>query len=461
MPAERHFELPAAPNLEFYRKQAKDLHHAFGAAADDAVARVEDVLGSRARQRFLLSDAQYVLAQEHGFASWADFRRAIESPAESARPVRRIGASDEGPYEARARALLERLHNGSPDAERRVRTFVPRFAAVDSLAGLVELRDARLAVAREMGFRTWRELVFYTRRAVPAGNEETDDNRRLVDLWQAAKDQGLRRVLRDQPDPAHLADQLLHLLAQHDPFGTGHHGQDDDLSPAVVDVLAEYATDLDVPMQIAASSDRADLVTLLLDAGAALDARTLWGATALEVSIYKGCVQSIDALAARGIVPFALWTVAACGRLDLVRACFDASGDLRPEAGVHRPNPTGDGWPPRPAPTDDPGEIVAEAFVHACGSGRTEVVEWFLDQGVDASVCPYYGMTGLHSAIAQGLVDVVRLLLERGASVHLRDERFDGDAFGWASHFAELYPADPARSRIRALVDAGAKPVSP
>jgi len=75
---DRHVELPAHPDLEYYRKQAKHLQRTY-ATGNTAQARVADVLGDRAAERFLLSDAQFVLAQEHGFRTWAEFRAHIQS----------------------------------------------------------------------------------------------------------------------------------------------------------------------------------------------------------------------------------------------------------------------------------------------------------------------------------------------------------------------------------------------
>ena len=45
---DRHFELPAHPNLEYYRKQAKHLQHAYETGNAAARARVADVPGGRA-----------------------------------------------------------------------------------------------------------------------------------------------------------------------------------------------------------------------------------------------------------------------------------------------------------------------------------------------------------------------------------------------------------------------------
>ena len=54
---DRHFELPAHPGLEYYRKQAEHLQRTYAAGDAATQARVADVLGDRAAGRFLLSDA--------------------------------------------------------------------------------------------------------------------------------------------------------------------------------------------------------------------------------------------------------------------------------------------------------------------------------------------------------------------------------------------------------------------
>ena len=74
---DRHSELPAHPDLEYYRKQAKHLLRSYEAGDAAARDRAAEVLGDRAAERFLLSDAQFVLAQEHGFRTWAEFRADI------------------------------------------------------------------------------------------------------------------------------------------------------------------------------------------------------------------------------------------------------------------------------------------------------------------------------------------------------------------------------------------------
>jgi Ankyrin repeats (many copies) len=184
---------------------------------------------------------------------------------------------------------------------------------------------------------------------------------------------------------------------------------------AAADVLIGKATSLDLPLPQAIRGDRVEYVRLLLGAGADPGTRTD-GITPLETAIYFGRPQMVDLLAEHGIVPAALWTYAACGRLDLVRACFDADGRLRPDAALSRPNPVDYlPVPPRIPAADDPEQIMAEAFVHACQHGRTEVVRWFLDRGLNPDVAPYFGRTGLVWAVMSLQPEVVGLLMERGA----------------------------------------------
>ena len=64
--------------MEYHRKQAKALVRAFHAGEPEAAARVEAVLGARARERFLLSDAQHVVAREAGYRTWPELVRAMD-----------------------------------------------------------------------------------------------------------------------------------------------------------------------------------------------------------------------------------------------------------------------------------------------------------------------------------------------------------------------------------------------
>jgi hypothetical protein len=206
---DRHVELPAHPDLEYYRKQAKRLQRSYETGDAAARDRAADVLGDRAAGRFLLSDAQFVLAQEHGFRTWAEFRADIQSQRTTGgRPVSRLWGGP-GDYASRADFLLTDLRRGDPGALARLRANVPRCAATTD-ASAAELRDARLILARELGFGTWREL------AEAAGKSQRDDAERQ-EKWRRMRPEAEALLAGDTGRLAQLtagqADTLLQMLA--------------------------------------------------------------------------------------------------------------------------------------------------------------------------------------------------------------------------------------------------------
>ena len=66
-------DLPARPDLDQLRHQAKDLLHAAQHGDPGAITRINAV-----SDRIMLSTAQLALAREHGFASWARLKLEVE-----------------------------------------------------------------------------------------------------------------------------------------------------------------------------------------------------------------------------------------------------------------------------------------------------------------------------------------------------------------------------------------------
>ena len=441
---DRHFELPAHPDREYYRKQAKHLLRSYEAGDAAARDRAAEVLGDRAAGRFLLSDAQFVLAQEHGFRTWAEFRADIQSQRTTGdRPVSRLWGRGAGDYASSADSLFTELRRGDPGALQRLRASVPRYAAATD-GSTAELRDARLIIARDLGFPTWRELVAAAEKAQRDDAERQEERRRMrpeAEVLLAGDTARLAQLTARQ------ADTLLQMLAMRELLGTKL-GEELGVPRAAVDVLIGKATSLDLPLPQAIRGDRVEYVRLLLGAGADPGTRTD-GITPLESAIYFGRPQMVDLLADHGIVPAALWTYAACGRLDLVRACFDADGRLRPDTALPRPNSADfSPIPSRIPATDDPEQIMAEAFIHACQHGRTEVVRWFLDRGLNPDVTPYFGRTGLVWAVMYQQPEVAGLLMERGADPARGDELLP---FGAKALVAILLATDQHDPVVRQL----------
>src|SRR5579863_7753856 len=77
--------LPDRPSLEQYKKQAKELRRAAAAGNSGALDRIQrhhprfHPTGSDATRSVSLTDAQLVLAREHGFKTWTALARQIET----------------------------------------------------------------------------------------------------------------------------------------------------------------------------------------------------------------------------------------------------------------------------------------------------------------------------------------------------------------------------------------------
>lgn len=199
-PEKPRFSGASAPNLEQQRKRAKELLRAHRRGEGEAAERIRAVL-PRARSlsdeelfasRFTLSEAQFVLAREAGFASWPKLKHAIEA-------ARATTAE-------RERALLEAAVRGDR----------PRLAALedpsllrDSLSvacalgdreAALALLDKRPGAASSKDGEGWSPLLYLT--CVRSAREQAD--RRAARVAIAAK------LLECGADPKdHVADPRL------------------------------------------------------------------------------------------------------------------------------------------------------------------------------------------------------------------------------------------------------------
>jgi len=103
--------LPAKPNLEHLKSQAKDLLDAHKRAEPEAFARIRAAVpafasmsdAELARAAFALHDAQSAIAREYGFVSWAELRSKVTAD-EGAAGGEGAAASDDDPAVAILRA---------------------------------------------------------------------------------------------------------------------------------------------------------------------------------------------------------------------------------------------------------------------------------------------------------------------------------------------------------------------
>jgi hypothetical protein len=101
-------------------------------------------------------------------------------------------------------------------------------------------------------------------------------------------------------------------------------------------------------------------------------------------------------------------------------------------------------------------KALDEALTCACFNGRTEVVDYLLAHCVDAPGGANTGLNGFHWAANRGQLNVVLLLINRGAPLEKRS-MYDGTVLGTAVWSAINEPRPDHLRIIEALIKAGAR----
>ena len=427
--------LPTRPNLEQYKKQAKDLLKQW--TADDPVAlrriyehhpRFSDVPDAGRARRFALADAQLVLAREHGLRNWAEF----------AREIRRRGGDDQAAVWLAAQRAVIAGDATSLDTLLRAhaRLFNEKHAPPygperGRLSPYYEGDDARLIIARNHHFERWDDFApWQAARATPGSP---------VARFEAAADaivdgdiDGLRRMLQADPDMIRARSlrshhsTLLHYVGANgiEAFRQKTPANAVEIASLLLDAGAEVDAAAGMygggstPLGLVATSIHPllagvqdALMALLLERGAVLDQPDAAGNAQSPIG---GCLannrpQAAEFLARRG-ARLDLDTAAGVGALDVVRRFVADDGTLRHGA------------------TEDQ---RVRGLAWAAQFGRTNTLEFLLDHGADASL-RRDGATALHWAAYSANLSCVRLLLRHAAPVNAKDESFEGTPLGWA-----------------------------
>jgi ankyrin repeat protein len=351
-------------------------------------------------------------------------------------------------YEQQAQNLLAGHGAGDPAAidlfHRKHPRFLdekikwrPKFIADSEISdAALSLDDARLAVARTYDFLDWPSLAAYVQAVSQEGPafEFESAVEAVVNGDLAALDDALRRsparvrarssrVCCFDP-PLHRAT-LLHYVAangveayrQKTPANAVEIARALLQAGAEPDALADMYGAECTPMSMLVSSShpaaaglQVPLVELLLDFGAAIEGRGTrkWGGP-LFTALTFGMIDAAKALAQRG------------ARIDLP----DAAGLGLADDAV------------RLLPFAD-AQARHRALSVAAQHGHAQIVRLLLDAGEDPnrynpdSNHPH--TTPLHQAVLGGHEAVVRLLVERGARLDIRDAIWQGTPLGWALH---------------------------
>ncbi len=192
----------------------------------------------------------------------------------------------------------------------------------------------------------------------------------------------------------------------------------------------------------AAIGHGAAVLRALVERGAHIDARRDDGATSYQLAVRAGNLDGAEYLAAVG----ADTTLRATDRLLAACMAMDAVAARRTLA-------------------ESPGLIASlgpserDALGLALTHGDFEAVRLMVSLGWPLTQEGEWGGTPLHWAAWNGRVDMVRLLLDAGAPVNVRDTRYGSSPIAWCAHgsrFCDRANDEDYPAIVHLLIDAGA-----
>ncbi len=490
----------AVLNLEQQKKQARELLRDVRAGSTDALARLRsqhlrwaNVVDATVRQEVALHDAQFVIAREQGFASWTKLKSYAEASPRARHS--RLFVCDMQWITDRVHGLLRTRQSAGSAALEQIREWHPRLSGCSDeeirQAPFTEA-DAQLVYAREHGFDTWDDLVRRVNLLAAASNvQATEPFLAAFRALESSDIAALKSLLQDHPRLAQErgtnGNSLLNLAVSIAAKGNT------DLGLAVVEALLAAGADVNdpndrgwTPLHAAAYSNQCAIAAALIKSGADLEAEAHGsGGTPLVIALFWGHREVADVLARHSVVPGNLRTAAGLGDQELLEKCFSGETTLAFEAGAargfYRPHSGFPDW----QPSTDPQEVLDEALVWACKSGRTHVLarlvragarleadpyrgtpliwaavrnrqetaDWLIDHGANINQKATFGgpthgqgVTALHMASQSGHLSMVQLLIQRGADPKIKDDLYHGDAEGAANHFGQIAVRDYLRS---------------
>jgi ankyrin repeat protein len=212
-------------------------------------------------------------------------------------------------------------------------------------------------------------------------------------------------------------------------------------------LLIDAGAEVNGPLGAAACIDNVEIAALLLDRGAAINGTGSW--SPLEEALYWNNQGVVDLLLDRGASLHNLRIASGLGRIDLIESFFRSDGTLKPEAGkidwpfgeLQKSNLNCQIKDELQAKvtqwSDDPQDIINNAFVYACMHNRIDAATLLLKKGAQIDAIPPgfdYSGTGLHYAALNGHRRMVEFLIQQGANVNVRDTKVNSTPAGWADH---------------------------
>lgn len=354
-------------------------------------------------------------------------------------------AADVDHLKHQAKDLLSDFRHGKMSAYQRLREFHPKMSGLSDQAMSAQtfsLSDALLSIAREYGYPSWPRLKTVVAEASGQDaalnhNERIEDDAfgQAVDFLDEGNEALLRKHLEDHPE-------LVHQKAV---FEGGNYFSE----PTLIEFIAEN------PMRQHKLPDNiVEIARVILDAGAKDNQKSLDETAMLvasgQISREHGAqIPLINLLCDYGADPgagmhsaLAHFEIAAAKQL-LKRG---APLDLSTAAAL--------GW------MDDVAKLIAQAdeeqlqlgLALAAQNNRPKAVSFLLSAGADPNRYNPPGghshCTVLHSAIAEGHLDTVKVLVEGGARSDIRDILHNATALDWAEHLGHAEVLSYMQSRF-------------
>lgn len=343
-----------------------------------------------------------------------------------------------------AEVLFGALTRGDQAAAWRFKWEHPRFrgAGVSEVrTATLDLADAQLVHAREHAFATWDDLAAFTDAVARDG--PVADFEDAVEAVISGDVAALRTMLREHPELAQARSvrrhhaTLLHYVAANGVEGARQKTPANAVEVATIlleagadpnalaDLYDGQCTTLSLLVSSAHPAEaglQGALAETLLDHGAAFELPGSQWQSSLMTALIFGYLDTARTLARRGAPVDTIAAAAGLGRPEeTARLLRDADARSR--------------------------QI---ALALAAQLGQADIVQLLLDAGEDPSRYNPDGYhshsTPLHQAVWADRADVVRLLVERGARLDLRDTLFDGTPLDWAVHGDRTAIADFLRA---------------
>ena len=479
--------LAARPNLEQQKHQAKELLQSFTAGDAESHARVGSELPDK--QHITLADAQFVLAREYGFASWAALKQHIDSQTENrATVIERVHDA----FRRRDAGAVRGLFEEHPELRARIND--PMFSfnspAIVAHANDLPIVDVLLEFGADPNRRSeWWAGGFHALHSATGVAAE-----RLIAAG----------AVPDACAAAHLdrPDILVRFIAE-DPTRVHERGGDGQTplhfarSRAVADLLLDAGADIDArdvdhratPAQWmldrTRGAGRFDLAGHLVNRGASTDifltaALGLTDRVRRMLEANRGLLDLQTGQGDYGEQPpssyhIYFWTIGASRSPLDVAAQFEQWRTMETmlafASPLHRLLSAargGDEQRARAVVREQPGIVESmspqdhRALADAAWSGDAHAVALMVELGFDPRAPGHDSGTALHCAAWDGSPATVAALLrhpDARALIALKDAHYGATPLGWCCHGSLHGNRDHDHAGVaRLLLDAGAQP---